>query len=329
MIILETTVPPGTSEKIILPIIQKEFKKRGYKNQDINFIYSYERVMPGKEYLNSIKNFWRVYSSNNEKADRLFKKFCSYFINLKKFPMTKLDNLRSAETAKILENSYRATNIAFIQEWTEYSKNLKINLFPIIKAIKIRPTHQNIMRPGLGVGGYCLTKDPLFGKISHEKFYRKKLIKNNFHFSSKSVILNNKMPMFTFNCISEKFKSLNNKKVLFLGITYKSDVQDTRHSPTTTLAKKFQTNGCSIFFYDDLCSSWPEIKKAKFISNSKFQQFDIIIYYLNTKIGKNFDFSKLKQYKGLVVDVSNILSLSQQRQIKNSKINHCFIGNFN
>ena len=328
LIVLETTVPPGTRKNIILPILKKEFKKRSFDEKDLNYVYSYERVMPGKEYLNSIKNFWRVYSSNNSNADRKFKKLCSLFINLEEFPMTKLEDLRSAETAKILENSYRATNIAFIQEWTEFSESLKINLFPIIDAIRMRPTHNNLMKPGLGVGGYCLTKDPLFGKISLNEFLPNRSFKNNFEFSTKAVISNNKMPNFSYKCILKKISSLKNKKVLFFGVTYKSDVQDTRHSPATILAKKLSKKGAKIFFNDDLSTEWNEIKNSKHFDSKKIVNFDIIIFNFETKISKAINFSSFQNFKGLIVDVSNSLSTLQQKQVKLLKIKHVFIGNF-
>ena len=88
------------------------------------------------------------------------------FVNYKKFKFSELKNIIDCETAKILENSYRATNIALIDEWTKISKYLKIDLNKIIEAIRLRNTHSNLMWPGLGVGGYCLTKDPLFAKIA-------------------------------------------------------------------------------------------------------------------------------------------------------------------
>lgn len=327
LIILETTVPPGTSENIILPILENEFNKRGYKKNEINFVYSYERVMPGKDYLNSIKNFWRVYSANSLRAEKMFKKFCSDFINIEKYPMTKLENLRSAETSKILENSYRATNIAFIQEWTEFSKSLNINLFPIIEAIKIRPTHRNIMQPGLGVGGYCLTKDPTFGKISMDFFFKGK-ITNNFNFSTNAVECNNSMPNFTLKCILEKVKKLNKKKILFFGITYKSDVEDTRYSPSTYLANKLKRLGAKIFYNDDLSKEWNEVKGSKEYNSSNTSKFDIIIFNLKTLRSRKINFLRLKNFNGLIVDVSNSLSDIQKKQIKKNKLRHVFIGNF-
>ena len=136
------------------------------------------------------------------------------------------------------------------------------------------------------------------------------------------------MPKFTLKCILEKVKSLKNKKVLFFGITYKSDVQDTRYSPATILAKNLIRRGANIYFNDDLSLVWDEVKNSKLHFSNKINGYDIIIFYLKTKISTKLNFSKLVNFKGLLVDVSNTLSKIQQRDIKLKKLKHSFIGNF-
>ena len=166
LILIEITLPPGTCDKVIIPILKKSLKKRRMKLEDIYLSYSYERVMPGKEYMNSIINNYRCYAGMNKSSRFKCRNFLKKYINYKKFPLYEFDNLIDCEAAKILENSYRAINIAFIDEWTKFSVKTKLNLNKIIDAIKFRSTHTNIMRPGLGVGGYCLTKDPDFINFS-------------------------------------------------------------------------------------------------------------------------------------------------------------------
>ena len=80
--------------------------------------------------------------------------------------MTRLSSTNSTEMAKVLENSYRAMNISFITEWSRFAEESGVNLYEVIGAIRMRPTHTNIMFPGIGVGGYCLTKDPLLASWS-------------------------------------------------------------------------------------------------------------------------------------------------------------------
>ena len=115
-------------------------------------------------------------------------------------------------------------NIAFIQEWTELAEAANVNLYEVIDAIRLRPTHSNIMRPGLGVGGYCLTKDPLLASWSSEKIFEGKPLKQ----SEESVVINDRMPLHTYNKISNFYNgSLEGKTVLILGVSYLSDVGDT------------------------------------------------------------------------------------------------------
>lgn len=160
LIIIETTVPIGTCERIILPVIELEFNNRNLLNTSIKLAHSYERVMPGKNYLQSIISFYRVYSGVNEISKKKVREFLESFIDTNNYPLTELSSPTASELGKLLENSYRATNIAFIQEWTELAESVGVNLFEVIQAIKKRNTHNNIMLPGFGVGGYCLSKGP-------------------------------------------------------------------------------------------------------------------------------------------------------------------------
>ena len=121
--------------------------------------HSYERVMPGANYVASVRNFWRVCSGINDEARNRVVKFLSEVIDTKNFPLTVLDRPIESETAKIVENSYRATILAFLNEWSVFSERNGVDLVKVLEAIKVRPTHSNIIFPGPGIGGYCLPKD--------------------------------------------------------------------------------------------------------------------------------------------------------------------------
>ena len=180
-----------TQKEIINPRIQRgciiECSKNILFGKDIYLGYSYERIMPGKDYMDSLVNNYRCYAGMNKTSGIKCRNFLKKFINFKKFPIYEFDNLLDCEAAKVLENSYRAVNIAFIDEWTKFSLKSKLNLNKIIDAIKYRPTHNNIMRPGLGVGGYCLTKDPNFINFSGKYFFKKKF---NFPITDISMKIN-------------------------------------------------------------------------------------------------------------------------------------------
>ena len=305
LVIIETTVPPGTCNKVILPIIEKIFLKRKIDKDKVKLAHSYERVMPGPHYLDSIINNWRVYSANNTNASKICQKFLKSFLNTKQFPLTKLSSMTASETAKIIENSYRATNIAFIEEWARFSERVGINAFEIIDAIRKRPTHNNIRQPGFGVGGYCLTKDPYFGSVaSNQLFNLKKLI---FPFSEMGLEINKKMPAENVKLLTKYVKSFNNKKVLILGATYRSEVDDLRNSPTETFIKILKKKKAKLFVHDPYITKWEDIKIFKKLPNPI--NFDIIVIAVGHNFYKNFNFIKwLGINKKIILDANNIFS---------------------
>ena len=115
LVLIETTVPPGTTEYIAYPHIKKAFKKRGIDSDPL-LAHSFERVMPGREYVKSIRDFWRVCSGINEESREKVVGFLSEILNVEQFPLTVLDKPIESETCKIVENSYRATILAFLDE---------------------------------------------------------------------------------------------------------------------------------------------------------------------------------------------------------------------
>ncbi len=159
LVLIETTVPPGTTEYIAYPIIKKAFEKRNIGDEEPLLAHSFERVMPGREYVASIRDFWRVCSGINEKARDRVVKFLSSVLNVDKYPLTVLDRPLESETCKIVENSYRATILAYLHEWSLFAERNGVDLIKVMNAIKVRPTHSNIIFPGPGIGGYCLPKD--------------------------------------------------------------------------------------------------------------------------------------------------------------------------
>jgi nucleotide sugar dehydrogenase len=167
LVLIETTVPPGTTEYIAYPIIKKAFHKRGLRDKEPLLAHSFERVMPGREYVASIRDFWRVCSGINDQARDKVVTFLSEVLNVEQYPLTVLDRPIESETCKIVENSYRATILAFLHEWSLFSERNGVDLTKVIQAIRERPTHDNIIFPGPGIGGYCLPKDGGLGVWSY------------------------------------------------------------------------------------------------------------------------------------------------------------------
>ena len=124
--------------------------------------------MPGREYVSSIRDFWRVCAGVNPESRRRVEKFLNEVLNTDEYPLTVMDRPIESETTKIVENSYRATTLAFLHEWSLFAERNGVDLVKVVNAIKVRPTHSNIIFPGPGIGGYCLPKDGGLGMWAYK-----------------------------------------------------------------------------------------------------------------------------------------------------------------
>tara|TARA_B110000027_G_scaffold24983_1_gene27281 strand:+ start:150 stop:1520 length:1371 start_codon:yes stop_codon:yes gene_type:complete len=324
LIIIETTVPPGYCQNVIQPIINKAIAKRKFGPNSILLSHSYERVTPGKNYLNSVINAPRVFAADSKLAQKKTRDFFDDIINVKKYPLTKLENTVASETSKIIENSYRAVNIAFIHEWTEFAEKAKINLFEIIEAIKKRKTHSNIRYPGLGVGGYCLTKDPLYGAYSARNVFKYNGI--NFPFSTLAIKRNSKMPDHTIEVIKKNLRVIKNKTIVLAGIAYKSDVADTRQSPSKTIYEFLKKKKAKILCVDPLVRYWDEKKVNVQNITKKFKKIDAIIFAVPHQQFKNISSKSFVNNKAFILDCNNCLSNKQRNEFKNKSFKVKIIG---
>ena len=109
--------------------------------------------------MSSVRDFWRVCSGINTESRKRVTRFLSEVLNVEDYPLTVLDKPIESETCKIVENSYRATILAFMDEWSQFAETNGVDIIKVINAIKVRPTHNNMIFPGPGIGGYCLPKD--------------------------------------------------------------------------------------------------------------------------------------------------------------------------
>ena len=224
-----------------------------------------------------------------------------------------------------MENSYRAINIAFLQEWTEFSLMNKLSINKILDAIKLRKTHNNIMRPGLGVGGYCLTKDPIFAYFSNKNFFKDK--KNQFIISKSSMKINKQMPNFTFNIIKKILKNIKKPKIAIYGITYKEGIGDLRFSPSLYLVKKLLKVGFDVDIYDPLVKKLPKSVNSKLNLNFDYNKYNLILFTVKNKLIEKFKFNKIFYRKNFyIIDTDKCLSENITKTLLKKKIN--FI-NFN
>ena len=255
LILVETTVPPGTCERVVKPTIEAALKKRGLSIDNYRLGHSYERVMPGPNYIDSIRAFPRVYAGMDDSSADSVEHFLKTIIDTSRCELTRLEHPNATEMAKVLENSYRALNIAFAVEWSRFAEEAGVDLYGMVDAIRVRPTHANLMYPGIGVGGYCLTKDPLLASWSRKSFFGSN---TDLAMSVNGVSVNDQMPRFAFERLIQVFGDIKDKRILFMGVSYRGDVGDTRFSPVEGMVKLVLANGAVPLFHDPFLSFWEE-----------------------------------------------------------------------
>ncbi len=264
LVLIETTVPPGTTEYVAYPIIKKAFEKRGIASEPL-LGHSYERVMPGRQYVSSIRDFWRVCSGVNETSRERVSGFLSEILNVGKFPLTVLDRPIESETCKIVENSYRATILAFLNEWSLFAERNGVDLIKVIQAIKMRPTHSNIIFPGPGIGGYCLPKDGGLGVWAYNTLMG--FDDDIFKITPLAIDINDTRALHVAELVRDALRNMGRivaaSKVVILGASYREDVGDTRYSGSEIIVRKLAEMGAEIGVHDPYVKHWWELEKQE------------------------------------------------------------------
>jgi nucleotide sugar dehydrogenase len=262
LVLIETTVAPGTTEQVAYPIMKKVFRKRGIESDPL-LAHSYERVMPGRNYVASIRDFWRVCSGINEEAKERVVKFLNEVLNTDKYPLTVMDRPIESETAKIVENSYRATILAFLDEWSLYAERNGVDLIKVIKAIKMRPTHSNILFPGPGIGGYCLPKDGGLGVWAYKHILG--FEDDIFKITPLAIDINDTRGLhvgqLTRDALRNMGQPIASADILILGAAYREDVGDTRYSGSEIVIRKLAEMGAEIRVHDPYVEHWWEFEQ--------------------------------------------------------------------
>ena len=265
MVLIETTVPPGTTEYIAYPIMKKAFEKRGIIDRDPILAHSFERVMPGRHYVSSIRDFWRVCSGINEEARERVKAFLSDVLNVEKYPLTVLDRPIESETCKIVENSYRATILAYLHEWSIFAERNGVDIIKVLEAIRVRPTHSNIIFPGPGIGGYCLPKDGGLGVWSYHTLMG--FEDDIFKITPAAININDTRSLHAVQLVRDALRNMGKIvaacKIAVLGASYREDVGDTRYSGSEILVRKLTEMGADVAVHDPYVKHWWEFEKQE------------------------------------------------------------------
>ena len=280
VIILESTTYPGTTIEVLIPEIESISELKAGK--DFHVGYSPERIDPGNETWN-FKNTPKVISGIDDSSTKKIKNFYEKIID----EVVEVSGTKEAEMVKLLENTYRHVNIAFINELAILCNMLDIDIWEVVEAAKTKPFGFESFRPGPGVGGHCIPIDPNY--LS----FKTRQIGKPVRFVELAQEINNTMPSYIVSRILEKMNSLQkpmkNSNILILGVAYKKDISDTRESPSIDIIENLVSKGVNVSFYDPYVESLDlnvSVNKEQNISN--FDNYDLILFHTS-----HSEFSKI------------------------------------
>ena len=273
LVIIESTVAPGTTRDLVLPILEKESR---LKSNNFHVVFSPERIDPQNKIWN-LKNTPKLVAGLTQESCNMAVDFYSKFIE----KLIVCESIEVAETAKLLENSFRLVNISFINELLIFCDKLGINIDHVVKAASTKPYGFMPFYPSLGIGGHCIPVDPIYlSDKAREIGARTRLI-------DLADQINDEMPGYFVGRAEEKLGGVKNKKVLVVGVSYKPNVSDIRETPVEALILGLKQKGAKVFWHDDLVKEWNGEKSVTLSSD-----FDLAIlatphdYIDLSKLGK-------------------------------------------
>lgn len=242
VLILESTVMPGVTKGLVLPLVER-FSK--LKAADFYLAYSPERIDPLNKTW-SITNTPKLVAGINLVSREKAVNFYSNFVN----SIIECESIEVAETAKLLENSFRLVNISFINELSIFCDKMGIDIGSVIKAASTKPYGFMPFYPSIGVGGHCIPVDPVYLSSKAEE------LKVPQNLINLAVEINKKMPHHFAGKTEKVIGNLKDKKILVIGVAYKPNVVDVRESPAQELIAILRQKGAMVSWHDDLVNEW-------------------------------------------------------------------------
>ena len=242
LVILESTVAPGTTREFLAPLLEFDFTKQ---ERNFELAFSPERIDP-MNYKWTIKNTPKIVAGLTTESKNSAVRFYSEFID----EIIECDSVEVAETAKLLENSFRFINISFINEISIFCHKLGIDVNAVIKAASSKPYGFMPFYPSVGVGGHCIPVDPIY--LANAA----KTLGVPTRFINLAEQINHEMPIYFVDRAEEKLDGLKNKKILVVGVAYKPNIADIRESPAKLLIAGLKQKGAQVFWHDDLVKEW-------------------------------------------------------------------------
>lgn len=242
LIILESTVGTGTTRNILLPTIMTKLR---FNINQVDLAYSPERIDPSNKKWNLL-NTPKIVSGINKKSLQRAIEFYSSFVN----SVVECESIEIAETAKLLENSFRLVNISFINEISKLCHGLGLDVNKVIAAASTKPYGFMPFYPSIGVGGHCIPVDPIYLLDKSEEVGEpSKMIK-------LAAEINLTMPVHFIDRAEALLHGLKGKKILVIGISYKPNIADTRQTSAELLINGLRQRFANVYWHDDLVKEW-------------------------------------------------------------------------
>ncbi len=301
VVILESTTYPGTTEEVMLPILEKTGKKVG---KDFYLGYSPEREDPGNPDFRT-GTIPKVVSAISKDGKEIVKALYDEIVE--SVPVT---SPKVAEASKILENTFRAINIALVNELKMVFDRMDIDVWEVINAAKTKPFGFKAFYPGPGLGGHCIPIDPFYlsWKAKEKDIHT--------HFIELAGEINNSMPYYVadklLRTLNTKGIPLKNAKILIVGVAYKSDVDDMRESPALKVMEILSKEGCRINYYDPYIPILPATRKYKFdlrsidIEKVKENYYDAAMIITDHS---DVDYKNIAKKAKIVIDTRNAMKI--------------------
>ncbi len=300
LIVLESTTYPGTTEEFLKPILEKRGLKAG---GDFYLAFSPEREDPGNPSFHT-KIIPKVVGGLDEKSLKVGVAFYEKIVD-KVIPVS---STKVAESCKILENMYRAVNIAMVNELKILFTRMGIDIWEVIRAASTKPFGFQPFYPGPGLGGHCIPIDPFYLN------WKAKEYDLNLSFVELAGEVNISMPYFVverlIDSLNEREKTLKNSNILLIGVAYKKNVDDLRESPALKIWEILESKGAKVFYYDPLIPKIPKTRKHKIeaksqeISKELLKKMDAVIIVTDHSM---VDYEFIRENANLIVDTRGVL----------------------
>lgn len=302
LVIIESTVAPGTTMNVVLPILERKSGLKG--SSDFHLAYSYERVMPGR-LLEYIQNLPRIVGGINKESERRAVELYQKIVKEKIYST----DILTAETSKTMENAYRDVNIAFANEMALICESLGVDVFEVRGLINSR-SERHMHLPGSGVGGHCLPKDTWLLRYGLQRYGRDNHMETEFINLARRI--NNSMPIHMAKLIRSAFEekgiNLKDSKVTILGVAYLEDSDDTRNTPAYELIRELEAYGVEIAAHDPYVSLFPEAPLTRNLEEA-IAETDCIAIITKHKEYFHLNLKEIKELirTPIIIDGRNVL----------------------